>query len=89
MKIVPGALFIFGMTFFAGAALSQEIKEGRFGLHEGTLANPGEPQKITILIDRQTGQTWMLVVVETIPQWVPLKFPALLPPNPLPLLGSE
>ena len=64
--------------------LADEPKDGRFLLHEGNLAGPGDPQKITMMVDSQTGRTWMLVVVETRPQWIALPFMAKAPDHVLP-----
>lgn len=77
-------VILFAASLNGGDAKAGEPKDGRFLLHEGTLAGAGDPQKITMMVDTQTGRTWMLVVVNAKPQWIALQFMAKVPDDVLP-----
>ena len=77
-------VILFANLLNGGYAIAGDPMDGRFLLHEGTLAGAGDPQKITIMVDSQTGRTWMLVVVNAKPQWIALQFMAKVPDDVLP-----
>ena len=59
----------------------------RYTIHSGVLSgfsSQGEPPPITIMLDRVTGQTWMLAVVGDAPQWISLPYNGRVPADALP-----
>jgi hypothetical protein len=94
MKTVFSTILISAISF-SGQAISQESRQ-RYIVSNGVLSGFGtdEPPRITLMIDSETGKTWMLGVVENKPMWLALPFnptnPAhTLPPPQVPQTTSE
>lgn len=60
--------------------------QGRYEIYQGKISGfaQGDPPPVTILLDRQTGQTWMLALLGSSPQWLALSYNSKPPPNTLP-----
>ena len=58
----------------------------RFTIHSAVIAGGGavKDPPVTILLDRTTGQTWMLGVIENKPQWLSISYRPEVPKNALP-----
>jgi hypothetical protein len=59
-------------------------RTGRFVISSGKLAGLPDTPPITILLDSDSGRTWMLGVVDGSPRWLPLVFGPLVPDGTLP-----
>lgn len=58
----------------------------RFTIHNAVLAGTGplEHPPVTILLDRTTGQTWMLAAIENKVLWIAVGYNPKVPDNALP-----
>lgn len=65
------------------AAEGNESAGDRFTIHAAVLTGTGVPQDtpVTILLDRGTGRTWMLFVIDKGPTWVPVPYHPKVPDN--------
>lgn len=85
-KIVGLLLLACGL---ASAALAEETPEPRFHVVPGAIAGAdGESTPTTVLLDRQTGQAWVLMRGERL-EWAPVPFSHDRPPRLLPRLEGE
>jgi hypothetical protein len=78
---------------FAQNASVQEDSEARFAIHSAVLAGAPESPPVTIMLDRRTGQSWMLTATtknsETKIQWMSVPYNPSVPLGVLPTLGPK
>jgi hypothetical protein len=63
--------------------VAQSIPE-RFIVREGRMTGLAESPPVTILLDTETGRSWILGAIDGSPQWLPLAFGERVPDRVLP-----
>lgn len=67
-------------------AAGQDAPAERYEIRQATIGGIADaaPLEVTVLLDRETGRTWMLAAIDGRPKWLPLPFNPQVPDNVLP-----